>query len=147
MRFVLLMAAALLLGQAAPAPRPITPPALQGESPNASDLKLDSRIPADDREKYRSIRDAKDWENPYLVVLKDGVDVRANGYWRTLPVSELPRALVALPVSAWPYGAVAAVEEMHLRAVDGADDAAIKTNLDDALAVLKALKVRANRWP
>jgi len=133
--------------QAVPDPRPITPVALRGEAQTASDLKLDSRIPADDREKYRSIRDAKDWENPYLVVLKDGVAVRAKGYRRTLPVSELRQALVSLPVGAWPYGAVAAVEEMHLRAVDGADDAAIKTNLDEALAVLKALTVRADRWP
>ena len=133
--------------QAAPAPQPITSAAIQGESESVSDLKLDSTIPGDDREKYRSIRDAKEWKNPYLVILRDGVDVRAKGYRRTLPVSELRQALVALPVSAWPYGAVAAVEEMHLRAVDGADDAAIKTNLDEALAVLKALKVRADRWP
>jgi len=133
--------------QAAPAPQPTTPPAIQGESESARDLKLDSTIPADDQEKYRSIRDAKDWENPYLVVLKDGVDVRAKGYRSTVPVSELRRLLVALPVSASPYGTVAAVEEMHLRAVDGADDAAIKTKLGDALAVLKALKVRPDRWP
>ena len=73
--------------------------------------------------------------------------MRAKGYRSTVPVSELRQVLVALPVSGWPYGAVAAVEEMHLRAVDGADDAAIKTNLDGALAVLKALKVRADRWP
>jgi hypothetical protein len=88
-----------------------------------------------------------DWENPYLVVLKDGVDVKAHDYRRTVPVSELRRVLVALPVNAWPYGAVAAVEEMHLRAVDGADDARITANLNDTLAILKALKVHPDLWP
>ena len=39
--------------QAAPAPQPITPPALQGGSQTASDIKLDSTIPGDDRETYR----------------------------------------------------------------------------------------------
>jgi hypothetical protein len=112
-----------------------------------NDLKLDSRIPTADREKYRSIRDAKDWENPYLVVLRDGVDVRAKGYRSTLPVSELRQALVELPVSAWPYGAVVAVQQIHLRAVGRADDAAIKSNVDETLAVLKALNVRADLWP
>ena len=114
-------------------------------SPN--DLTLDPRISAADREKYRSIRDAKDWENPYLIVLRDGVDVRAKGYRGTLPVSELRRALVALPVSAWPYGGVVAVQQIHLRAVGGADDGAIKSNVDETLAVLKVLNVRADLWP
>jgi hypothetical protein len=146
MRFIMLMVA-LLFGQAAPAPRPLAPPAIQDESQNPNDLKLDPRIPIADREKYRSIRDAKDWENPYLVVLRDSVDVRAKGYRDTLPVSELRQALVKLPVSAWPYGAVVAVQQIHLRAVGGADDAAIKSNVDETLAVLKALKVHPDLWP
>ena len=145
MKFMILMVA-LLLRQAAPAPRPLTPPAIQ-ESQNPNDLKLDPRIPAADREKYRSIRDAKDWENPYVIVLRDGVDVRAKGYRGTLPVSELRRALVVLPISAWPYGAVVGVQQIHLRAVGGADDAAIKSNVDGTLAVLKALKVHPDLWP
>jgi hypothetical protein len=111
------------------------------------DLTLDTRIPAADRQKYRSIRDAKDWENPYLVVLKSGLDVRARGYRKTVPASALRRVLVELPVSAWPYGAVVAVQEVHLRAVGGADDAAIKANLSETLAALRALEVLADLWP
>jgi hypothetical protein len=146
-RSISMLTVALLLSQAAPAPRALSTPAIRADPQESNDLKLDTRIPAADRQKYHSIRDAKDWENPSLVVLKDGVDVRAKGYRRTLPVSELRQVLVALPVSAWPYGAVVAVQEMHLRAVGGADDAAIKANLDDTLAALKALKVHADLWP
>jgi hypothetical protein len=146
MRFEVLVVA-LLLWQAAPAPRPLTTLATSADSQDSKDLKLDTRIPTANRQKYRSIRDAKDWENPYLVVLKDGVDVRAHGYRSTVPVSELRRVLVMLPVSAWPYGTVVAVQEMSLREVGGADDAAIKANLEDTLAVLKALKVHADLWP
>jgi hypothetical protein len=146
MRFAIPIAA-LLLWQAAPAPHPLTTTEIRGDLQDSKGLTLDPRIPAADREKYRSIRDAKDWENPFLVVLKDGVDVRAHDYRRTVPVSELRRVLVALLVSAWPYGTVVAVEEEHLRAVDGADDAAIKANLADTLAVLKALDVQADLWP
>lgn len=146
MRFEMLVVT-LLLWQGAPGRRPHTTLATSADSQDSNDLKLDRRIPTANRQKYRSIRDAKDWENPYLVVLKGGVDVRAHGYRSTVPVSELRRLLVMLPASAWPYGAVVAVQEMSLRAVGGADDAAIKANLEDTLAVLKALKVHADLWP
>ena len=130
-----------------PGPRPPITRAISADSQDSKDLKLDTKIPTANRLKYRSIRDAKDWENPYLVVLKDGVDVRAHGYRRTVPVSELRRVLVMLSVSAWSYGAVVAVQEMSLRAAGGADDGAIRANLEDTLAVLKALKVLADFWP
>lgn len=38
--------------------------ATRADSQDSKDLKLDPNIPAADRQKYRSIRDAKDWDNP-----------------------------------------------------------------------------------
>jgi len=37
--------------------------------------KFDSRIPPPDLSKYKDVRDAKDWQNPYLVVRAEGVEV------------------------------------------------------------------------
>ena len=33
---------------------------------------LQNRIPKPDPKKYRSVQDAKDWKNPYLIVRPDG---------------------------------------------------------------------------
>jgi hypothetical protein len=40
----------------------------------ASPLK--NRIPPPDPNKYRSVRDARDWQNPYLMVQANGIDAR-----------------------------------------------------------------------
>jgi hypothetical protein len=98
--------------------------------------------------RYKSIRDAKDWRNPYLVIRGDGIDVIAKG----LPsgrlhvaAGDLQRTLVDLPVAAWPYGRVVAVQEPGLRGVR--DEQPIAVNRNRALAILKTLKVVADRWP
>jgi hypothetical protein len=66
---------------------------------------------------------------------------------RTVASTDLQRTLVDLAVSAWPYGRVAAVEEIGIREVDGTDDRRIAGNLNVTLAILKALKVTVERWP
>src|SRR6185295_7845996 len=67
------------------------------------------RVPPADPQKYKSIRDAKDWANPYLMVLKDQVEIisptLASGH-KAVPVGQLRDALLELPTSAWPYGRV-----------------------------------------
>ena len=63
MRLAMLMVA-LLPCHAAPAPRPLTTLEIRVDSRDSKDLRLDTRIRSADRQKYRSIRDAKDWENP-----------------------------------------------------------------------------------
>lgn len=120
---------------------------IQSASEETNALRISADIPAPDTQKYVKIRDARDWRNPYLIVLKDGVDVRANGFRGTVPVSELRRVLVRLPLAAWPYGRVVAVQEMSLRAVGGVDDAPIKANVETIVVALKALDVRVNHWP
>lgn len=112
--------------------------------------RLSSRIGPANPDRYKSIRDAKDWENPYLVIRRDGIEVIAKSLSSgrtTVPSADLLRTLIALPVTAWPYGRVAAVQEISIRAGDRSDDKPIAGNLDAALAILKKLDVTVDRWP
>ena len=111
--------------------------------------RLDARIGRPNPDLYRSIRDAKDWENPYLVIHRDGIEgvvKRAVGR-RTVAAADLERMLIELPITAWPYGRVVAVQEIGIRAGDGSDDKPVADNLRAALAILKELDVIADRWP
>jgi len=69
-------------------------------------------IPAADPAKYADLREKKNWQNPYLVVRANGVGlltgVTANQE-QILKPEEVLDALAHLPLSAWPYGRVAAI--------------------------------------
>ncbi len=109
---------------------------------------LDPKIGPANPKKYKDVRDAKDWANPYLTVLANGIEVRATGLpggSKIVPVGELWGTLAGLPVAAWPYGRVIAGQEIGIRS--GNDDAAIKKNKAKAEKVLKALQVTAEWWP
>jgi hypothetical protein len=70
-------------------------------------------IPAPDSGKYESVRDMKNWRNPYLIVRADGValfDV-ADSAEILLKPNELLPELAKLPASNWPYGRVVAATE------------------------------------
>ena len=111
--------------------------------------QLDSRIGPAVPERYKPVRDAKDWANPYLVIRPDGIEVvkgLASGR-KTVPAADLERTLIELPLTAWPYGKVVAVSESSLRNPDRSDDKPIAENLEAALAVLKTLGVTVERWP
>ena len=58
----------LLLGAASPLAGPM-------QSGSVQTGRLDPRIGAAAPQRYRSVRDAKDWENPYLVIRPDGIEV------------------------------------------------------------------------
>jgi hypothetical protein len=112
--------------------------------------RLSSRIGPANPDRYKSIRDAKDWENPYLVIRRDGTEVIAKSLpsgRTTVPSADLLRTLIALPVTAWPYGRVVAVQEISIRAGERSDDKPIAGNLDAALAIVKKLDVAVARWP
>src|SRR4051794_6365683 len=61
---------------------------------------------------YESIRDATDWKNPFITPVVTGVLLRL-GDWKSEPQSvalaDLRQALIKLPVTAWPYGAIVAL--------------------------------------
>ena len=52
-----------------------------------------------------------------------------------------------LPVAAWPYGRIVAVQDIGVKAGDRSDGQLIAANLESSLAVLKQLKVMVYRWP
>ena len=115
----------------------------------SAQTELDSRIPPDDPDKYKSVREPKDWQNPYLVIQRDGIAFRclalSQQEWQIIPPEELRRRLIDLPVTAWPYGRVIAIQEMGIRSGD--DDEYIATNKAKVESVLKSLGIRNNGWP
>lgn len=115
---------------------------------SAQAKRLDPQIGPPAPALYKSIRDANNWKNPYLVILHDGVEVitrRAPSRRRTVTTEQLAQTLIDLPVSDWPYGRVIAVQEQPVRAGD--DDKPIAENLHAALVVLRRLDLTVDRWP
>ena len=110
---------------------------------------LDPRIAAPRVETYRAIRDAREWQNPYLVVHAASIEVVASGIPNgriTVPVDELRAVLVRLPVSAWPYGRVVGLQNASI--ISGITDLdPIARNRRAAEEVLEALDITASWWP
>jgi hypothetical protein len=112
--------------------------------------RLNSRIPAPIRAKYKAIRDAKDWLNPTITIQPEGVEIinRAiPGGRKTVALGELRRFLVTLPVSAWPYGCVVLASDIGLRSGDGSDDKPIRRNHAEAENILQLLEIEIEWWP
>ena len=107
---------------------------------------LRQRIPKAEPAKYRLVRDAKDWKNPYLVVRRDGVEiVGVTSEGRTVPVDLVEAELERLPLSAWPYGLVVAVQDVGLMGVG--DEPRVLANREKLLAVLKQAGIAVDLWP
>jgi hypothetical protein len=108
--------------------------------------RLNPKIGPPVPEKYEAIRDAKDWLNPFLTLCADGVHLEAAAVKHTslAPVSELRAALVALPVEAWPYGRVVAVQDCSAEAPESVYERIRR--LTSVGAELIALGVQIDRW-
>jgi hypothetical protein len=114
----------------------------------AGEEQLSVKISQADSEKYKPIRDAKDWANPYLVIRADGVEIISKSMpkgRKIVAAKELQKTLVDLSVDAWPYGRVAVVQEIGLRS-DG-DDKAIEQTKTAVKEILERLKVKIELWP
>jgi hypothetical protein len=112
--------------------------------------RLDFQIAAGDRQLHKSIQDAKDWRNPYLVIRADGIAMIASGIpsgRKTVATAELHQTLIELPANAWPYGKGVAVQDIGIRAGDGRDDDSVNRNREATLTILKVLGVEVERWP
>jgi hypothetical protein len=112
----------------------------------APGLQLDSRIGPPVRALYEGIRDGQDWRNPYLTVCPDGVylTVRSIKHESIVSVRDLRAALVKLPLEAWPYGRVIAIQNCSI--VDPADrDRGQRAA--EAEALLKSLNLKIEKWP
>jgi hypothetical protein len=107
-------------------------------------------IPPADPEKYKLIRDAEDWANPYVIVNKDGLELisRATSPTRrTIPTAKLRESLLRLPLKAWEYGRVVAVQEASIRSSDAIESKLIEQNKAHVAKVLQSLGVRIEYWP
>jgi len=103
-------------------------------------------IPVDNPKLYEHVQTAEDWRNPYLQVQGDLVSIRARGLRTKVPVGQVMSALRALPVSAWPYGEVVAVDVNSRPQTAEAALLAERTRVQlDAL--LKANDIAVNYWP
>jgi hypothetical protein len=109
---------------------------------------LKSRVPPADPNKYRSVSDARSWQNPYLTVQSNGIDARPISpatEASTMSPSDTLAYLEKLPSIAWPYGLVVAVQENGLRAPG--DDARIKRNREELVRLLEKAGIKVELWP
>ena len=122
------------------------PTSKQSVADGASPLK--NRIPPADANKYRSVRDARDWQNPYLMVQANGIDARpisAATEAPTMSPADVVAYLEKLPSIAWPYGLVVVVSENGVR-VPGSDER-IKRNREELVRLLEKAGIKVESWP
>jgi hypothetical protein len=113
-------------------------------------------IPAADPAKYRSIKDAKQWQNPTITVNAASVLVSASVSSRPgevaggrnsveLPPNILERYLLALPSAAWPYGRVVALTQTGARS--SSDSENVKRTLEQVRTTCDKLHIIVDVWP
>jgi hypothetical protein len=115
---------------------------------NFGTSSLKNRIPGPDPHEYSAVRDARDWQNPYLMVNANGIDARpisAATEAKTMPAADVVAYLEKLPSIAWPYGLVVAVQENGLRAPG--DDARVKSNKEELVRLLEKAGIKVALWP
>ncbi len=142
MRLVAILLAMVVL-VACPAPPREPDPAVVEAAAEAT-IKA---IPAPDSSKFNNVHSAMKWDNPYLVITRDGVDLvdYRNNEVRHLKPDEVVLALGKLSPSAWPYGRVVAASESRVQAQG--DDALIRKNRGIVAGTLEGLQVLINWLP
>lgn len=102
---------------------------------------------------YRSVQDAREWQNPILIVQDDGIDVQGKGITgingrKHVAVDDLKALLISLPVSAWPYGRVVVQTDQGLLPWPSEDYLRKMSQTRPRVArVLKELHITAELWP
>jgi hypothetical protein len=122
--------------------------ALTVNKTNETRYQLNKKIPSANIHTYQSKTSADVWQNPYLLIRPDGVllfvkRVGING--TVIHVDQLEKALVDIPVKAWPYGRVVAFQEVGIRAVG--TDKLMTFNEDKVTAIIKDLGLVEVREP
>jgi len=108
---------------------------------------LQNRVPRSDPKHYDSVRDAKHWKNPYLVVHPYGIEIIGiTPFGQEITVDSVKQVLERLPNSAWPYGLVVAVQDAGVVSLK-TDKARIEANRIKLLKLLKELGITVERWP
>jgi hypothetical protein len=111
-------------------------------------LRIEALPPADTQQ-VSSVRDMKNWRNPYLIVRADGVALLdpANNEQRLLTPDQVLPALGELPTSAWPYGRVIAVAENAAAGLSETDKVQLRRNRALVAGALESLHVIINWVP
>jgi hypothetical protein len=113
-----------------------------------TERRLDPAIGPPMLDRYKSIRDSQDWRNPYLSVCPRGVllDVRSiSRVNATVPPDTLRQVLLDLPITAWPYGRIVALQDCSVGEPGDAEDR--KRRMLEVENVLDELGVDINHWP
>lgn len=121
-------------------------------------------MPAPAKKAYLAIRREPQWQNPFLSVGRDMIQLRIyladengsplgrGGITRitaarrevlNVRLADLPRALASLPDGTWPYGRVIAVGE---GLTDSQDRAQIRRNLEITINTLHDLGLVVEEW-
>lgn len=109
--------------------------------------QLDPHIPPPNPDRYKFNQSGKDWPNPFLMIRRDGIELTvkaASIEHKIVSPDELKSVLIALPLSAWPYGKVVAVAEPSLRSPD---DRLIEENKAKTVMILQSLGVTLDWRP
>ncbi|MGA8621037.1 MAG: hypothetical protein WB660_21240 [Candidatus Sulfotelmatobacter sp.] len=107
-------------------------------------------IPAADTSKYPSLREAKHWSNPYLVIRTDRVGLLtgiAANEEQFLKPEEVLNALAGLPASAWPYGRAVALLVDEKADASEEDKVALRRNRGLVAGELESAHVSINWIP
>jgi Tol biopolymer transport system component len=108
-------------------------------------IRLDSRVPHANRERYENVRDALKWENPFIIVRPEDIEVRLPRTQQVIKVEGLAAHLASLPISAWPYGRVVALQEIGIQ--NRGDRSAIKNSFRKVQTILENLDLETYLWP
>jgi hypothetical protein len=98
--------------------------------------------------RYKSIRYPRDWLNPYLTVCPQGVAINVRSVGRvndTVSSEKLRNVLLDLPVKAWPYGRIVALQDCSIGIPGDTEDR--KTRMLEVEAVVDQLGLDINHWP
>ncbi len=122
-------------------------------------------IPLPSKARYMAVKSLTSWDNPYLTIqggmltlhvmvadantsgLGEGGALRPKGARRQdliIRLSDLPRALDAVPQTAWPYGRVIALEEAHNIPANALPE--VRRNMEATMHTLNDLGVVVYEW-
>jgi hypothetical protein len=107
-----------------------------------------AQVPPADLTATQRARTPVEWKNPFLVIRTEGVEMntsRGSSGLNAVSVSRMREILLSLPVDAWPYGRIVAVQEISIRSRN--DDRSIDSNRGELERMLKDLDITINWWP
>jgi hypothetical protein len=111
-------------------------------------LDLQKRIPKADPKKYLSIGDASQWENPILIVHRDGIEMGGtNAVGPTISADSVLTTLQSLPISAWPYGLVVAVQQNGIVSPEEENDHRQRKERERLVELLKKNRIAVRLYP